>query len=194
MSSHMMRGRQLSRDTEHRIAMRRNMVQSLFEHGKIRTTMPKAKEVRAMAEKLITLGRTGTVLARRRVTAILNDRRLTDADQEFTGQTVVQKLFAEIAPKFEGRKGGYTRIIKTGDWRIGDAGDIVVLSLADETLAPTGTARRSAGLRRKRNERRHQFANRVLKAAKGEAVKGDAPAAEPATPAGQAPTDQAPTE
>ena len=128
MSSHMMRGRQLSRDTEHRIAMRRNMVQSLFEHGAVRTTMPKAKEVRAMAEKLITLGRKDTVLARRRVTQILNDRRLVDANQEFTGQTVVQKLFAEIAPKFVGRAGGYTRIIKTSDFRIGDGGDIVVLS------------------------------------------------------------------
>ena len=181
MSSHMIRGRQLSRDTEHRIAMRRNMVQSLFEHGKIRTTLPKAKEVRAMAEKLITISRVGDVNARRRVTQILNNRRLVDEDQEFTGQTVVQKLFAEIAPKFQGRNGGYTRIIKTADWRIGDAGDIVVLSLADETLAPTGTARRSAGLRRKRNERRHQFAGRVLKAAKGEASTPaeSTPAAEP---------------
>ena len=184
MSSHMMRGRQLSRDTEHRIAMRRNLVQSLFEHGQVRTTMPKAKEVRAMAEKLITISRAGTVLARRRVTAILNDRRLVDEDQEFTGQTVVQKLFADIAPKFEGRNGGYTRIIKTADWRIGDAGDIVVLSLADQTVAPTGTARRSAGLRRKRNERRHQFATRALKATKGEQSTA---AAEPA-PAEPAPT------
>ena len=184
MSSHMMRGRQLSRDTEHRIAMRRNMVQSLFEHGKIRTTYPKAKEVRAMAEKLITLGREGTVLARRRATAILNDRRLTDADQEFTGQTVVQKLFADIAPKFQGRNGGYTRVIKTSEFRIGDGGDIVILSLADETVAPTGTARRSAGLRRKRNERRHQFATRALKAAKGEAT----PAAPPQPPA-ESPTE-----
>jgi large subunit ribosomal protein L17 len=168
----MMRGRQLSRDTEHRIAMRRNMVQSLFEHGKIRTTMPKAKEVRAMAEKLITLGRQDTVLARRRVIQILNDRRLTDSNQEFTGQTVVQKLFAEIAPKFAGRPGGYTRVIKTSDFRIGDGGDIVVLSLADERVAPTASARRSAGLRRKRSERKHQFATKALKASKGE--KADA--------------------
>ena len=178
MSSHMMRGRQLSRDTEHRIAMRRNMVQSLFEHGKIRTTMPKAKEVRAMAEKLITLGRVGTLTARRRAIQILNDRRLTDSDQEFTGQTVVQKLFADIAPKFADRRGGYTRVIKTADFRIGDGGDIVILSLADETVAPTGTARRSAGLRRKRNERKHQFANRVLKASKATAP-AEAPAVEP---------------
>ncbi len=176
MSSHMMRGRQLSRDTEHRIAMRRNMVQSLFEHGKIRTTLPKAKEVRAMAEKLITLGREDSVLHRRRATQILNDRRLTDANQEFTGQTVVQKLFAEIGPKFIGRAGGYTRVIKTSDFRIGDGGDIVVLSLADETVAPTASARKSAGLRRKRNERKFQFATRALKAAKGEKTT-EAPAA-----------------
>jgi large subunit ribosomal protein L17 len=176
MSSHMIFGRQLSRDTEHRIAMRRNLVQSLFEHGMVRTTMPKAKEVRGLAEKLITLSRLGTVNARRKVIALLNDRRLVDAEQEFTGKTVVQKLFDEIAPKFEGRSGGYTRIIKTGEWRIGDAGDIVLLQLADEKLAPTGTARRSAGLRRKRNEKRHAFAKQALKAV--EKTEASAPAAE----------------
>jgi large subunit ribosomal protein L17 len=179
MSSHMYFGRQLSRDTEHRIAMRRNLVQSLFEHGAVRTTMPKAKECRGIAEKLITLGKVGTVTARRRATAILNDRRLVDEDQEFTGQTVIQKLFAEIAPKFEGRVGGYTRIIKTGEVRIGDAGDVVLLQLTDSTLKPTGTARRSAGLRKKRNEKKHQFAGKALKAGKAEA-KAE-PAAETAT-------------
>src|SRR6185503_20697985 len=98
-------------------AMRRNLVQSLFEHGKIRTTLPKAKEVRALVEKLITLARSGTLNARRRVISYMNDRRLVDEDQEFTGQTVVQKLFSEIAPKFADRPGGYTRIIKTADHR-----------------------------------------------------------------------------
>ena len=165
MSSHMIRGRQLSRDTEHRISLRRSLVQSLFEHGKIKTTGPKAKEVKAFAEKLITLARTGTLTARRRVIAYLNDRRLVDEDQEFTGQTVVQKLFSEIAPKFADRAGGYTRIIKTARHRIGDGGDIVVLELAHEAAPPKGTIRRSAGLRRKRNERRHQFASRVRKGA-----------------------------
>src|SRR5271168_811240 len=105
---HMIRGRQLSRDTEHRKAMRRNLVQSLFEHGKVRTTLPKAKEVRAMAEKLITLAITNTLTTRRRAISILQDRRLTDEDQEFTGKTVIQKLFEEIAPNFTGRPGGYT--------------------------------------------------------------------------------------
>src|SRR5678815_5940630 len=86
MSRHLMRGRQLSRDTEHRKALRRNLVQSLFEHGKVRTTPAKAKEVKAFAEKLITLARQNTLNNRRRVVALMRDRRLVDEDQEFTGQ------------------------------------------------------------------------------------------------------------
>lgn len=160
---HMIRGRQLSRDTEHRKSLRRSLVQSLFEHGKVRTTLPKAKEVRAMAEKLITMAREGSLNSRRRVISILQDRRLVDEDREFTGQTVVQKLFTDIAPKFADRQGGYTRIIKLSDFRIGDGGSLVLLQLLTEESRPTGTARRSAGLRRKRNERRHQFAGRILK-------------------------------
>src|SRR5438552_14910393 len=169
MSSHMIRGRQLSRDTEHRKSLRRSLVQSLIEHGKIRTTLPKAKEVRSFAEKLITLARTGTLHSRRRVISMLNDRRLVDEDQEFTGQTVVQKLFDDVAPKFSARNGGYTRIIKLSDHRIGDGGSLVLLQLLTEESAPTGTPRRSAGLRRKRNERKHQFASRIKKKGEGEA-------------------------
>jgi len=168
----MVRGRQLSRDTEHRLAMRRNMVQSLFEHGEIRTTLPKAKEVKAFAEKLITLAKGGTLNERRKVIAELgHDRRVVDEDQEFItegARTVVQRLFTDVAPKFEGRNGGYTRIIKTSEWRIGDGGGIVILQMLTEESAPKGTVRRAAGLRRKRTERRRAFANRVLKARKGE--------------------------
>jgi ribosomal protein L17 len=116
-----------------------------------------------MAEKMITIARTGTLTGRRRVIAMLQDRRLVDKEQEFTGQTVIQKLFDDIAPKFADRQGGYTRIIKLSDYRIGDGGSLVLLQLLTEESRPTGTARRSAGLRRKRNERRHQFASRVLK-------------------------------
>jgi large subunit ribosomal protein L17 len=172
----MIRGRQLSRDTEHRKSLRRSLVQSLFEHGKIKTTHPKAKEVKAFAEKLITLARTGTLTARRRVISYMNDRRLVDEEQEFTGQSVVQKLFSEIAPKFADRAGGYTRIVKTAKHRIGDGGDIVILELATEASPPKGTVRRSAGLRRKRNERRHQFAAKLRKAGTGAA---ETPAATP---------------
>src|SRR5437868_10776029 len=117
MSSHMIRGRQLSRDTEHRKSLRRSLVQSLIEHGSIRTTLPKAKEVKAFAEKLITLARTGTLTSRRRVISLLQDRRLVDEDQEFTGKTVVQKLFDEIAPTFKDRPGGYTGISKLPEGR-----------------------------------------------------------------------------
>lgn len=164
MSSHLIRGRQLSRDTEHRKSLRRSLVQSLIEHGKIRTTLPKAKEVRSFAEKLITLARNGTLHSRRRVLSMLNDRRLVDDEQEFTGQTVVQKLFDDVAPKFSGRNGGYTRIIKLSDHRIGDGGSLVLLQLLlEESTPPKGTARRSLGLRRKRNERRHQFAAQLGK-------------------------------
>lgn len=163
MSRHMLRGRQLSRDTDHRKALRRNMAQSLFENGKIRTTLPKAKEVKSFVERLITLAKVGDLNSRRRVISAMQDRRLVDESQEFTGQTVVQKLFSEIAPKLKDRAGGYTRIIKTADYRIGDGGSIVILQLLTEENAPKGTARRSAGLRRKRNEKRHAFANKALK-------------------------------
>ena len=176
MSRHMIRGRQLSRDTEHRNAMRKNLVQSLFEHGKVRTTLPKAKEVKAFAEKLITLARLNTLNSRRRVIQLLGDRRLVDEEQEFTGQKVVQKLISEVAPKFSDRPGGYTRIIKLSDYRIGDGGNWVILQLLSEESAPKGTARRSAGLRRKRSERRHQFAKDALKKSKGEKGEADSKA------------------
>ena len=114
MSSHMIRGRQLSRDTEHRKALRRNLVQSLFEHGKIRTTLPKAKEVKAFAEKLITLARTEH--AQRPPPRHLAAAR-PPAGRRGPGihraRRVVQKLFNESRPKFADRSGGYTRIIKT---------------------------------------------------------------------------------
>jgi large subunit ribosomal protein L17 len=185
----MVRGRQLSRDTEHRKSLRRSLVQSLFEHGKIRTTLPKAKEVKAFAEKLITLARTKNVNNVRRVTALMNDRRLVDKEQEFTGQNVVQKLFDEVAPRFVDRQGGYTRIIKLSDYRIGDGGSICLLQLLTEESKPTGTQRRSAGLRRKRNEKKHQFAARALKRDKGEKAETPADAAAtpetPATPAAE---------
>ncbi len=176
---HRLRGRQLSRDTEHRAALRRHLVQSLFEHGKIRTTEPKAKEVKSFAEKLITLAREKTLNNRRRVIQLLHDRRLVDDDQEFTGQTLVQKLFDEIAPRFADRQGGYTRIIKLSDFRIGDGGSLVLLQLLTEESKPTGTARRSAGLRRKRNERRRQYAGRIAKRTPAAAAAGSEAAATP---------------
>lgn len=169
---HRMRGRSLSRDSEHRLSLKRNMAQSLIEHGRVRTTLPKALEVQPFVEKLITQAKKGTLHARRQVIAKLRDRRLTDENQEFilnesgTDRTVVQKLFADVAPRYSDRAGGYTRIIKLPKYRIGDGGDVVLLQLVgDESeAAPEGTPRKSAGLRKQRNERRFQFARKVAKA------------------------------
>ena len=189
---HRVRGRQLSRDTEHRKSLRKSLVQSLFEHGKVRTTLPKAKEVRAFAEKLITLARAGTLNSRRRVVSLLGDRRLVDEEQEFITnekgrpRTLVQRLFEDVAPRFADRQGGYTRIIKLSDYRIGDGGSLVLLQLLTEESRPTGTARRSAGLRRKRNERRHQFASRALKGARGAKGGGATESAATGEAAGEA--------
>jgi large subunit ribosomal protein L17 len=204
---HRIRGRQLSRDTEHRKALRRNLVQSLFEHGKVRTTLPKAQEVRAFAERLITLAKTAVagkdrgdedgkrvaLDCRRRVIAALQDRRLVDKEQEFItegARTVIEKLFDEIAPQFSDRTGGYTRIIKLSDYRIGDGGSLVLLQLLTEKSAPRGSARRSAGLRRKRYERRQTFAANFQKqrrsaAKQTAAAEQSEPAPSDATPASE---------
>jgi large subunit ribosomal protein L17 len=95
----------------------RNLARALFEHGRIITTVAKAKEVRPFAEKLITLAKKGTLHARRLALARLPDR------------ATVAKLFSEIAPRFEDRPGGYTRIIKRHERRLGDAGPTAILEL-----------------------------------------------------------------
>ncbi len=131
---HRKAGKQLSRNTAHRKALRRNMAACLFEHGAIRTTEAKAKELKGFVEKLITVARKGTLAARRQVLATLNDRFMADKenDGELLDKTVVQKLFDEIAPKYVNRPGGYTRIIHLAERRIGDAGKQVLLQLVEE--------------------------------------------------------------
>jgi large subunit ribosomal protein L17 len=115
----------------HRKAILRNLAQSLIEHGQIKTTLPKAKELVRFIEPLITQARKGTLHARRLVISRLNDRFMTDPNDRdlLADDTVVQKLFKEIGPHFKDRQGGYTRIIKTSEWRIGDAGDWVIVQL-----------------------------------------------------------------
>jgi len=115
---HLNAGRKLSRNSSHRHALMRNMVTSLIEHGRIRTTDAKAKEVRRWADRMVTLGKQGTIAARRRARAFVQ----TDA--------AVSKLFAEVAPRFANRAGGYTRIIKIGQ-RAGDAAPISILEFTE---------------------------------------------------------------
>lgn len=108
--------RKLGRPTDHRIAMLRNLVTALLENGKMETTVTRAKETRALAEKMITLAKKDTLHARRQALAFI------------TKEDVVKKLFEEIAPKYAERNGGYTRIIKTFERR-GDAALMSVIEL-----------------------------------------------------------------
>jgi len=115
---HARTGKKLGRDSAHRKALYANLACSLIEHGRIRTTEAKAKAVKPYAEKMITLGRRGDVHARRQ------------ALSELRSQEVVHQLFADVAPRFAERPGGYTRIVKLGP-RQGDAAEMVYLELVD---------------------------------------------------------------
>ncbi|RKY05470.1 MAG: 50S ribosomal protein L17 [Planctomycetota bacterium] len=136
---HRVAGRHLSRTSEHRLALRRNMVASLFEHETISTTLEKAKEVRGFAEKLITLAKKGDLSARRRAIAMLNNRAIyVEEDGKMVKKgTVVGKLFSEIGPRYLERAGGYTRIIKLPKCRLGDGGKLVLLQLVEQAKDKT---------------------------------------------------------
>jgi len=164
---HRVAGKQLSRTTSHRRALRRNMAASLFQHGAIRTTETKAKELRRFVEKLITTAKAGTLHARRQVLAQLRDRDIytwNDAEKDYTPEdkTVVQKLFDEIAPRYADRPGGYTRIIRLPDRRIGDAGVQVILQLVEE--GPESGSKSSGGRRKQRAAKRHAAVGKTPKA------------------------------
>jgi large subunit ribosomal protein L17 len=177
---HAVSGRKLNRTSAHRLAMQRNLVQSLIEHGEVRTTLAKAKDVRPLAERLVTLAITGTLAARQRAIALLNDRsiipaehrdeydRLSDAKRlkvrrarsgrryratttrpgvKFTAESVIHRLFADLGPRMKSRNekrdcgGGYTRIIKLADRRLGDGTPLAILQWigADDKPRPKGS-------------------------------------------------------
>ena len=116
--NHRKTGRKLSRTSAHRKALLRNMVTSLFEHEQIRTTDAKAKELRGVADKMITLGKRGTLHARRQ------------ALQTIRSKEVTSKVFDELADRYRERPGGYTRVIKVGQ-RAGDAAPMSIIELVD---------------------------------------------------------------
>ena len=118
---HRKTGRQLNRNSSHRKAMFSNMATSLFRHELIKTTLPKAKELRGFAEPLITLSKEDSVSKRRLAFARLRDRE------------VVSKLFNELGPRYQARPGGYVRIIKCG-FRAGDAAPMAYVELVDRAL------------------------------------------------------------
>ncbi len=130
--------RKLGRTTAHRKAMLRGMVTLLLENGKIETTLTRAKEVRSMAEKMITLGKKNTLASRRAALAYI------------TKEDVVSKLFNEIAPTYENRNGGYTRILKLGARR-GDAAEMAIVQLIkDGTVAEQKPAEEAKAAPKKR--------------------------------------------
>jgi large subunit ribosomal protein L17 len=115
---HRRAGRKLGRDSAHRRALYANLAGALIEHGRIRTTEAKAKEVRPIVEQMITLGKRGDVAAHRQAVAFLRSK------------AVAHTLFADVAPRFADRPGGYTRIVKIGP-RQGDAAQMAYLELVD---------------------------------------------------------------
>jgi large subunit ribosomal protein L17 len=118
--------RKLGRDTEHHKAILRNMVTDLFRHGRVTTTLAKAKELRRVADKMITLAKKGDLASRRRALAFIRDKG------------IVKKLFTQLREKYLDRAGGYTRIIKVGPRR-GDASFMAIVELVEEKLTTKGS-------------------------------------------------------
>ena len=122
---HGVSGRKFNRTSSHRLAMFSNMASALIKHEQIKTTLPKAKDLRPVVEKLITLGKKGGLANRRRAYAMLRD------------DAMVAKLFDGLAQRYVGRAGGYTRVIKAG-FRYGDAAPMAVIELVDRDVAAKG--------------------------------------------------------
>jgi large subunit ribosomal protein L17 len=154
---HGLTGRQLSRNTPHRWAMLRNMAASLLRHETIRTTVPKAKELRRYVEPLITLGKTDSMANRRRAFA-----KLRDAE-------VVDKLFGELGPRFKARPGGYTRILHMAP-RAGDNADMALMALVDQA-APAAEAKPADAAEKKPKARKKKAAEPAAEAAGAEPAK-----------------------
>ena len=133
-------GRKLGRKTPHRISMFRNMVTSLLDKERIRTTLPRAKEVRPIAERMITLGKRESLHARRQALAYVKDPE------------VVGKLFKTLAPRFAQRHGGYTRIIRLG-FREGDGAQMAILELIGSGFKAAKKDEKKAGKKAKKTEK-----------------------------------------
>ncbi|MCU0819867.1 MAG: 50S ribosomal protein L17 [Beijerinckiaceae bacterium] len=124
---HGFRGRRFSRTSSHRKAMFANLAQALINHEQIVTTLPKAKDLRPVVEKLVTLGKKGDLNARRQAISELRD------------ETLVRKLFDVLAPRYAARNGGYTRVLKAG-FRYGDSAPMAVIEFVDRDVDAKGKA------------------------------------------------------
>jgi large subunit ribosomal protein L17 len=166
---HKVAWRHLSRTSEHRLALRRNLVASLIEHETVSTTIAKAKASRSFAEKLITLAKQGTLSARRRAIALLCDRDIIDYEdgKAVKKGTIIGKLFSELGPRYLDRPGGYTRIIHLSQNRLGDNGQIVLFQLLGADEKPS---KKSKAPSKKRARKKAKAATEVKEAAQAEEV------------------------
>ncbi len=214
---HRIYGYTLGRKSEHRRALLRNLAAGLFEHGEIRTTMPKAKAVQPFVERIITMARQGNLHARRQLEAkfgrdrwihvwvadenVPESRKLSnpwfnlpraeDIQFDDRGEVVkaprlVEHIMSVVAPMFEGRQGGYTRIVRTGERRLGDAADVVILQLVGREDGPQIGGSESP--RRSKASKRADFAAK-LAAGWGGAAVAEEEASE--SPAEEAPAEEA---
>ena len=165
--------RKLGRKTDHRLSMLRGQVTFLLEKGRLETTATRAKEVQSLAEKMITLGKKNTLASRRQALSFI------------TKEDVVKKLFDVIAPSYEGRCGGYTRVILTGPRR-GDAAEMAIIELVSEEKEEKKPAKKAAA---------KKSASKKAPAKKAEEVKEEAPVEAPAEETVEAPAEaEAPAE
>ena len=140
---HLNQGRKLNRTSAHRKALFRNMLLALIRHGRITTTDAKAKELRRVADRMVTLGKKGDLAARRRAFAFIQSHQM------------VKQLFDDIAPRFKERNGGYTRVVKYG-WRRGDAAPLSIIEFTGQEEQAKGKKPR----RRRRKEDEHEHGER----------------------------------
>jgi large subunit ribosomal protein L17 len=239
---HRIHQRKLNRTTEHRKALLRNMAQNLVEHGRITTTLPKAKALRPYFERLVTLAvktrkladaddQAGALRARRRIHQLLGDRGLIPAEHRsdydgmsdarrartmrmasgrryrtgdpkgrlvFTAESVSRRLIEKVAPRFEDRPGGYTRLVRLATRRLGDAAPLAVLQLVGDEEAPLSVTKPGKLARHRRADARYAMAIKASKEwrerpaspASGDEPADDTPADPDGAAANEAGTDE----
>lgn len=236
---HRIRQKKLNRTTEHRKALQRNLAQSLFEHGQVQTTLPKARDLKPFCERLITLAvkvrkyqaakeRARALTVRRTIHKLLGDRGLVPKEHQedydgmsdaaraktmrmptgrrhrtgdpkgrlvFTAESVTHRLIEKVASKYEDRPGGYTRLIRLADRRLGDASEQAILQLVGDEEAPGPLTKPGKTARRKRADARYAMAVKLAKGRgdKRQATKAPEAVEEPAPGAEAAADDGAET-
>lgn len=171
------KGPRLGGSPAHERLMLANLASSLFEHGRITTTVTKAKRLQPVADRLITKAKRGDLHARRQVAQVIRNKTVHVPDAEGDAKTVVHRLFTEIAPAMAERQGGYTRITKIGTRR-GDNAPMAVIELITEPVSPKQAVVKEATKAAERAAAKEEAATQVEESVDTPATEADAPAAE----------------